>query len=233
MAYPGGGPSACAASGAGCLLVSMRLTKFEHAALQLEKNGRRLFIDPGSFTTAITEAQNTVAVVITHEHADHWTPDQLRRILDASPDAVVYGPSGVVAAAKDVPVVEVRAGEVVEAGPFRLQFFGGRHAVIHSSIPVVDNLGVVVDDTLFYPGDSFADPAQQIDLLAVPVGAPWMKIADAIDYVLSVKPKRAFATHEMVLSVAGKQMGHDRLRWATEQVGGEYHALEPGDSLDI
>lgn len=211
----------------------MRLTKFEHAALQLEQNGRRLFIDPGSFTTPITEAASTVAVVITHEHPDHWTPDQLKRIVDASPDVTIYGPAGVVAAAGDFPVVEVRAGEVVEAGPFSLRFFGGRHAVIHTSIPVVDNLGVIVNDTLFYPGDSFADPAQEVDLLAVPVGAPWLKISEAIDYVLSVKPKRAFATHEMVLSVAGKQMGHGRLQWATEQVGGEYFALEPGDALDV
>ncbi|WP_378147288.1 MBL fold metallo-hydrolase [Cnuibacter sp. UC19_7] len=211
----------------------MRLTKFEHAALQLEQNGRRLFIDPGVFTTPITEAANTVAVVITHEHPDHWTPDQLKRIVDASPDVTIYGPAGVVAAAGDFPVVEVRPGEVVDAAPFSLQFFGGRHAVIHTSIPVVDNVGVIVNESLFYPGDSFADPAQQVDLLAVPVGAPWLKISEAIDYVLSIKPKRAFATHEMVLSVAGKQMGHDRLRWATEQVGGEYVALEPGDTLDI
>ncbi|MCS5496375.1 MBL fold metallo-hydrolase [Cnuibacter physcomitrellae] len=211
----------------------MRLTKFEHAALQLEQNGRRLFIDPGVFTTPITEAANAVAVVITHEHPDHWTPDQLKRIVDASPDVTIYGPAGVVAAASDFPVVEVRPGEVVDAAPFSLRFFGGRHAVIHTSIPVVDNVGVIVNDSLFYPGDSFADPAEQVDLLAVPVGAPWLKISESIDYVLALKPKRAFATHEMVLSVAGKQMGHDRLRWATEQVGGEYVALEPGDTLDV
>ncbi|ARJ05888.1 MBL fold metallo-hydrolase [Humibacter sp. BT305] len=211
----------------------MRLTKFEHAALQLEQNGRRLFIDPGVFTTPITEAANAVAVVITHEHPDHWTPDQLKRIVDASPDVTIYGPAGVVAAASDFPVVEVRPGEVVDAAPFSLRFFGGRHAVIHTSIPVVDNVGVIVNDSLFYPGDSFADPAEQVDLLAVPVGAPWLKISESIDYVLALKPKRAFATHEMVLSVAGKQMGHDRLRWATEQAGGEYVALEPGDTLDV
>jgi L-ascorbate metabolism protein UlaG (beta-lactamase superfamily) len=71
----------------------MRLTKFEHAALLLEQSGKKLFVDPGSFTTPITEASDTVAVVITHEHADHWTPDQLNRILEASPDAVIYASS--------------------------------------------------------------------------------------------------------------------------------------------
>jgi L-ascorbate metabolism protein UlaG (beta-lactamase superfamily) len=212
----------------------MRLTKFEHAALLLEQSGKKLFIDPGSFTTPITDAAGTVAVVITHEHPDHWTPEQLRRILDASPDAVVYGPEGVVAAAADFAVTRVDPGGSVEIGPFSLRFFGGRHAVIHSSIPVIDNVGVLVNDVLYYAGDSFAVPeGVEVDLLAVPAGAPWMRIAESMDYVLEVKPKRAFPTHEMVLSVAGKNMANERLGWATAQGGGEYFALQPGDSLDL
>lgn len=212
----------------------MRLTKFEHAALLLEQSGKKLFIDPGMFTTPITDAAGTAAVVITHEHPDHWTPEQLRRILDASPEAEIYGPEGVVAAADGFGVRRVEPGDSVESGPFSLRFFGGRHAVIHSSIPVVDNVGVLVNDQLYYPGDSWAVPeGVEPDLVAVPVGAPWLKIAEAMDYVLALKPKRTFATHEMVLSVAGKNMGNDRLRWATEQVGGEFYPLQPGDTLDI
>ncbi|MCS5736153.1 MBL fold metallo-hydrolase [Herbiconiux daphne] len=212
----------------------MRLTKFEHAALLLEQSGKKLFIDPGSFTTAITDAANTVAVVITHEHPDHWTPDQLRRILDASPDATIYGPEGVVRAAGDFAITRVDPGETVETSPFTLRFFGGRHAVIHSSIPVVDNVGVLVNDQLYYPGDSFFVPeGLDVDVLAVPAGAPWLKIAESMDYLLEVKPRRAFGTHEMVLSVAGKSMAADRLRWATEQGGGEYLDLQPGDSVDL
>ncbi|QJU54094.1 MBL fold metallo-hydrolase [Herbiconiux sp. KACC 21604] len=212
----------------------MRLTKFEHAALLLEQSGKKLFVDPGSFTTPITDAANTVAVVITHEHPDHWTPDQLRRILEASPDAVVFGPEGVVRAASDFAVTRVDPGDSVEVGPYSLRFFGGRHAVIHSSIPVIDNVGVLVNDTLYYPGDSWAVPEEvEVDTLAVPAGAPWMKIAEAMDYVLEVKPKRAFGTHEMVLSVAGKSMAADRLGWAAAQGGGEFFNLQPGDSLDL
>ena len=52
----------------------MRITKLEHAALILETSGRKLFVDPGSFMMALTETANADAVVITHEHADHWTP---------------------------------------------------------------------------------------------------------------------------------------------------------------
>lgn len=215
----------------------MRLTKLEHAALILEENGRKLFIDPGSFTTPITEASQTVAIVITHEHPDHWTPEQLNRILDKNPDALVLGPAGVAAAAAaagSVPVQVVEAGDVVEVGSFTLEFFGEKHAVIHSSIPVVDNLGVLVNGRVFYGGDSFTVPENvEVDVQAVPAGAPWLKIGDVMDYVLTVKPRRSFPTHEMTLAKAGKDMSNTRIKWATEQNGGEFFPLDPGDTLDI
>jgi len=212
----------------------MRLTKFEHAALLLEDSGKKLFVDPGSFTTPLTDTANTVAVVITHEHADHWTPEQLKRVLDMNPDAKIFAPEGVARAAADFDVTVVHAGDVVEAEPFTLQFFGGTHAVIHSSIPTVDNLGVLISDQLYYAGDSFTIPEGiEVDVLAAPAGAPWMKVAEVMDYVLAVKPKRSFPTHEMVLSRAGKDMSNGRIAWATEQNGGEHFPLEPGDTIDL
>ncbi|MEL4318012.1 MBL fold metallo-hydrolase [Leifsonia sp. YIM 134122] len=212
----------------------MRLTKLEHAALVLEQNGDRLYIDPGSFTTAITESVGTVAIVITHEHPDHWTPEQLKRIVDANPDVRIFGPAGVVAAVSDFAVELVAAGDTVEVGAFTLRFFGEKHAVIHSSIPVIDNVGVLVNDTLYYAGDSFTIPeGVAVDTLAAPAGAPWMKVSDVMDYVVAVAPKHVFPTHEMVLSRAGKDMSNARLTWAVEQGGGEFHALEPGDTLDL
>ena len=212
----------------------MKLAKLEHAALVLEDDGSRLFIDPGSFTTPITEATRTVAIVITHEHADHWTPEQLKRILDQSPEAVILGPEGVAKAASDFAVRVVRPGETVEIAPFTLRFFGGKHAQIHSSIPIVDNVGVIVDDVLVYPGDSFEAPdLPEIEVLAVPSSAPWLKASEFIDYVLRLKPKRSFSTHEMVNSVIGKQMSDARIKWATEQGGGRFLDLQPGDTYDI
>ena len=173
-------------------------------------------------------------MVITHEHDDHWTPEQLGRIVAANPGVRIFGPAGVAAAASDFPVETVAAGDKVEAGPFRMRFFGGRHAQIHPSIPVIDNLGVLVNDALYYAGDSFTVPeGVTVDVLAAPAGAPWMKIAEAMDYVIAVAPRRAFPTHEMLLSQAGKALSNARLGWATEQGGGEYLPLEPGASIDF
>lgn len=211
----------------------MRVTKHEHACLRLESAGKTLVIDPGSFTLPLQEVTDLVAVVITHEHADHWTPEHLERLRKTFPDVPIYGPAGVAAAASGYDVTVVSPGDSVSADPFTLSFHGGRHAVIHESIPVIDNVGVLVDGEFYYPGDSYAVPEDaEVRLLAAPVGAPWLKIGEAMDFVLAVKPRRVFATHDMTLSRAGLGMGRARLQWAVEQNGGEFVALDPGESAD-
>ena len=212
----------------------MRITKYEHATLTLEKGGDRLVIDPGSFLASLTDFASITAVVLTHEHPDHWTERALEQIREANPDVPIFGPEGVANAVSGVDITVVSPGDTVEADGFTLQFFGGEHAVIHSSIPVIDNVGVLVDGEFYYPGDSYSVPeGVAVDTLAAPAGGPWLKIGEAMDFVLAVAPRRAFGTHDMTLSAAGRAMHRDRLAWATEQGGGTFHVLEPGESLDI
>ncbi len=212
----------------------MRVTKHEHACLRVEREGSQLIIDPGSFTLPLEDLAGTVAVVLTHEHPDHWTPDHLRRIREHAPGVPIYGPAGLATAAAEFGAIAVSPGDTLTVGPFTLRFFGGRHAVIHESIPVIDNVGVLVDDEFYYPGDSYAAPqGVRVRLLAAPVGAPWLKIGEAMDFVLAVAPEHAFATHDMTLSRIGLDMHRTRLQWATEQGGGRFTALEPGDTIEI
>jgi L-ascorbate metabolism protein UlaG (beta-lactamase superfamily) len=212
----------------------MRVTKFEHAALRIDAAGSTLIIDPGAFTLPLDDLSQAVAVVITHEHPDHWSTDHLDRIREAVPGVPIYGPQGVADAAAGYDITVVSPGDTVVVEPFTLRFFGGKHEVIHSSIPVIQNVGVLVDDTLYYPGDSYAVPhGVDVQLLAAPLGAPWLRIGDAIDFVLAVAPRRAFGTHDMTLSVIGRDMHRARLKWATEQGGGEFVALDPGEAIDL
>ncbi len=218
---------------AGGLTRSMRVTKFEHATLTVVEAGRTLVIDPGSYTAPLGVLEEVVAIVVTHEHPDHWTPDHLDRILHTFPGIPIFGPEGLAKAAAGYDITVVKPGDSVTLDPFTLQFFGGEHAVIHSSIPTIDNVGVLVDDEFYYAGDSFVVPDVAVGTLAAPAGAPWMKIAESMDYVVELAPQRAFGTHEMVLSQAGKDLSHARLEWATQQGGGQYHPLKPGETLDV
>lgn len=211
----------------------MRIVKHEHACQVIEKGGSTLVIDPGAYTLPLSDVTGVVAIVITHEHPDHWTAEHIERLREKNPDARVLGPAGVAAAAAGIDVEVVAPGDTVEIEPFTLAFYGGKHAVIHESIPVIDNVGVLVDGQLYYAGDSYAVPDVDVEVLAAPIGAPWLKIGEAMDYVMAVKPRTVYPVHEATISVIGKTMGHARLEWAAQQVGGTYTPLEPGDSLDL
>jgi L-ascorbate metabolism protein UlaG (beta-lactamase superfamily) len=218
----------------GLLTRRMRVTKHHHAALTVRESGKTLVIDPGSFTDPLVDLGDVVAIVLTHEHPDHWTPDHLDRLLKNSPEAPIFGPEGVAKAAAGYDITVVSPGDTVTIEPFTLRFFGGTHALIHETIPVIDNVGVLVNDEFYYPGDSFAVPkGVDVALLAAPLGAPWLKVGEAMDFVLAVAPRQAFGTHDMGLSVIGRTMHRARLRWATEKDGGEFLELEPGDSTDL
>jgi L-ascorbate metabolism protein UlaG (beta-lactamase superfamily) len=211
----------------------MRITKYEHACFVASIADKKVVVDPGSFTVPLPDSNNVVAVVITHEHADHWTPEHLQRIKDNSPDVRFFGPAGVAAAASDFEIEVVKDGDKIEIDPFTLEFFGEKHAQIHKSIPLVDNVGVLINGSVFYPGDSFTLGPIGVDLLAVPASAPWLKIGEVMDYVLAAKPKRSFATHDMINSVTGNQMAGARITATTEQNGGEFVPLAVGEFVDI
>ncbi|KQO60187.1 MBL fold metallo-hydrolase [Curtobacterium sp. Leaf261] len=213
----------------------MDVTKLEHACLVIRQGGPGLVIDPGSFTRLV-EAEDVVAVVVTHEHPDHVTPRQLRRILARNPGALVFGPAGVAALlaeqAPEIAVDVVTHGDTRTVGPFSLAFRGVTHAVIHSSVPVIDNTGVIVDDVLFYPGDALTDPGQPVPVLATPVGAPWLKISEVMDYVAAIAPARTFPVHEATLSEAGFAMHADRIAAMTRPTG-EATVLRAGDTMHV
>ncbi|MDQ5862445.1 MAG: MBL fold metallo-hydrolase, partial [Actinomycetota bacterium] len=49
----------------------MKLTKYTHACVRLEQDGRVLVLDPGTFSETEEALDGAQAVLITHEHGDH------------------------------------------------------------------------------------------------------------------------------------------------------------------
>lgn len=184
----------------------MKLTKYEHACFTVEKDGKCLVVDPGNITDDFATPENVVGVVITHEHPDHFDEEKLQKIVSSNPGVVVIGHKNVIGSVKMTETKLVEAGDSISIGPFSLQFFGGKHALIHSSIPIVDNLGVMINNSLYYPGDSYVEPETSVKVLAVPTSGPWLKIGDVADFVLAVKPKLAFSTHDAHSSEKNKEL---------------------------
>lgn len=209
----------------------MKLTKYEHACFTIEKNGNVLVVDPGNLSSDFIAPENVITVVITHQHADHFDPNRLAQIFDKNDDVLVLGPAEVIDKVEVENKRAVEPGEKVTVGPFDLEFFGGLHALIHESYPRAQNVGVMINDLIYYPGDSLDAPNRPVDTLAIPAAAPWMKIGEAVDFLLAVKPRLAFPTHDAVASDAGKGIADRMLDEVAKANGIEYQRL--ADPIEI
>lgn len=211
----------------------MNITKYNHACLVIEKGGQRLVIDPGVWSDDFVAPENVAGIIITHEHPDHLDIEKLEAITELSPSAIVYAHPDVVAKIEGHASRAVRADEVLKIDDFTLRFTGGQHAAIHSSYPTVANLGVVIDDALYYPGDSFSLPDATIHTLALPVAAPWLKISEVMNFLDTVKPIKVFPTHDAILSQTGQELVDRMLSTAAKQTGARYERLLNGTAVEL
>lgn len=212
----------------------MRLTKFSHACVRLEGDGV-LVIDPGSLSEP--EALDGVdAVLITHEHADHFEPGRLADALAKRPSIGVYTNPDVAKQLTELAgvVTAVVPGDEFSAAGFPVRTYGGLHAIIHPELPRVTNVGFFLQaggevGGIYHPGDSFDVPTDStVDTLFVPSSGPWLKLAEAVEFVRAVAPRRAYALHDGLWNETGQAFW---TRNMSALVPCEYARLNPGQSV--
>ncbi|MFI9237858.1 MBL fold metallo-hydrolase [Streptomyces sp. NPDC053079] len=214
----------------------MKLTKQSHACVRLEKDGRTLVIDPGGFSEE-DAAVGADAVLVTHEHPDHFDENRLRAGLEANPAAELWTLRSVaerISAAFPGRVHTVGEGDTFTAAGFDVQVHGQLHAVIHPDIPRITNVGYLVDGSVFHPGDALTLPGQPVETLMVPVMAPWNKVSEVIDYVREIKPRRAIDIHDALLTDLARPVYDRMLGPDGPGVGGADHSrMAAGQSIDL
>lgn len=198
----------------------MRITKYTHACVRLEHEGRVVVIDPGVWSepAALVGAD---AVLVTHEHADHI--DVLRL---AGLGVPVYAPAD--ANIAGLEVVGVTAGADFTVADFRVRAVGGRHAFVHGGRPDCANLGYVLDEGIYHPGDSLHVPDRPVETLLVPAQASWVKTTEVLDFVNAIDPQRSFAIHDAQINERGLSSVN---AWLAEETDNGYRYLRPGESL--
>ncbi|MEH1128641.1 MBL fold metallo-hydrolase [Micromonospora sp. CPCC 206061] len=204
----------------------MRLIKYTHACVRLERDGGQLLIDPGTWSEdeAFVDAS---AVLVTHEHADHIDADRLAAARSTNPSLPVYAPAAV--AEQLDGVTAVSPGDTFEAAGYQVRVVGGAHAEIFEGLPGCANVGYVIDG-VYHPGDSVFVPDVPVETLLVPTSAPWLKLAEALEFVRAVKPRRAFSIHDAMLSERGEQNVD---RWLDMKGGTEYARIPVGESVTL
>ena len=210
----------------------MRITKFGHACVRLEHEGKVVVVDPGMFTDP-EAVDGADAVVISHEHPDHYLPDHL-----AGTDAPVFTIAAVAAKIRDdAPAVAERVTVVAPGESFDpgipAESVGELHAVIHPEIPRIQNIGFLVEGQVFHPGDALTVPDEPVTTLLLPIHAPWSKASEIIDYVREVRADQAYALHDGLLNDTGLGLFTGLLGERGPGTPTPYSRLAPGDSVDL
>lgn len=204
----------------------MKITKFGHCCLLIEEKGVRVLTDPGSYSTAQDNVKNIDLILISHEHQDHFHIDSLKRVLENNPNAKITTNKSVGALLdkENIAYEVVEDGQQFSFQDVLIEAFGEAHAIIYASIFAVTNTGYFIANKLFYPGDAFTNPGKPVEILALPVAGPWMKLSEAIDYAKEVKPKKCFPVHEGILKMPGAS--HKVPAMVLESEGIEFVVLE-------
>lgn len=211
----------------------MRITKFGHACVRIESGGSVVVVDPGVFTDP-EAVDGADAIFITHEHADHFSVDHLRRT-----EAVVWTIAAVerLLREQDGDVAErvrvVRPGDRLDVAGLAVEVVGEKHAVIHPDYDRFDNSGYVLEadgTSVYHPGDALTPPGRPVDVLLAPVSAPWLKVGEAVDFVRAVAAPTSLAIHDRVYSDIGLDMVARHMANLLPE-GQAFERREPGEDL--
>lgn len=190
----------------------MRITHLGHSCLLIDMGGQRILIDPGSLSPGVVDVTGIGVILVTHQHADHVDLQRLPAILETNPQARMYVEPQASAVMEEAGIAaeHIVSGTVLTFGRVQVTPVGERHALINEALPRIDNLGLVLrsegEPSLFHPGDAYDAEPGQVDILALPLNAPWAASRDTVAFVRRISPRVSIPIHDALLSDVGRRL---------------------------
>jgi L-ascorbate metabolism protein UlaG (beta-lactamase superfamily) len=190
----------------------MRIAHLGHSCLLVDIGGQRILIDPGGFSPGIVDVTGISVILVTHQHADHIDLQRLPAVLETNPQARMYAEPQAAALMEGAGIAAelTVSGSTLAFGGVQVTPVGQQHALINEALPRVGNLGVVLrsagEPSLFHPGDAYDAEPGQVDILAVPLNAPWAASRDTVAFVRRISPRVSIPVHDALLSGIGRRL---------------------------
>ena len=174
----------------------MKVTKYPQSCLALEKESKRLIIDPGSFVAAKYSAADLPtadAILLTHEHQDHADPELLRSL--ARGGIPIIGNQSTADTLNNIVTQIVQDGEQFEVAGFQITARELPHCLMTDGSEGPQNTGFVIDGAFFHPGDGDAIENLRVTTLAAPIAGPDISPRDVLAFIKQVQCTKVVPIH--------------------------------------
>ncbi len=217
----------------------MIIKKFQHSCILVEENGKKLLIDPGSFTF-IDRLLNpddigpVDGLLITHAHPDHYDMDAIKEFMKMRKMEIVTNDT--MSEGLKLAGIEHRRMEPEEkttVAGFKIRAIKAPHGTFPGVTVYPTNYAYVVNDTLLHPGDSFQVPQVDVKAVCVPTGGPWLKMQEYIDFAKAMKPKVAIPIHDGMFKDFAVEFPYNTAKQVLAKEGIEFKPLKLRETLEI
>jgi L-ascorbate metabolism protein UlaG (beta-lactamase superfamily) len=215
----------------------MKITKLVHSCIIVEKDGKKVLVDPGvySWNSGIVEPDmlcDIDYVCITHIHADHCHPDFARVVQEVSPNALWYATHEV-----RLQLAQWGIDCNTESTLSDVEFVQSQHADLDPWNTQPEHTSFKIFDDLLVSGDC----QTHIDMhgariLAGPInGGPWGAVVGELKMIQSLeqKPEYFVPLHDWHWSDTAREGIYAQLPSVIDRLGVTFVPVQNGVPVEL